>query len=67
VPVPIDWSALAPPFGPKPAAKASPVALDRTSDWQHRFVNHLGAGVEKVDPHLRMRVHLPAANRVATL
>ena len=63
----IDWSQRpsATSTGRSPSADA---ALQRANDrWQQRFVNHLGATAERLNPNAGLKVHLPIAARVSTL
>ena len=72
LPVQIDWTtglrmATSQPGPDEASPKAVvpkitvPKAADTTASWQRRFVNHLGASVETMQPNAALRLHLPAA------
>ena len=56
----IDWSASA------LREATAPTATDRTQrlNWQDRFVSHLGATAQRIDPNASFRLHLDVAPRV---
>jgi hypothetical protein len=61
----IDWRTM-------PAAAAAAATgqtpersgVNATTTWQTRFVNHLGASAEKLNPNAALRLQLPAASDV---
>jgi hypothetical protein len=67
----IDWS-LAPSdrgiADDREAVQPSPVphkGVDATATWQQRFVNHLGASMDRLKPNAALRVQLPTAADVS--
>jgi hypothetical protein len=65
--VEIDWSsawAPAPQQSRAPQASAKAVVGDA---WQQRFVNHLGATPDKLNPNAKLRIMLPVAPRISNL
>jgi hypothetical protein len=64
---PIDWSVPAPvAFTSRSPAAAA--ALERATDrWQQRFVNHLGATPERLNPNAGLKLQLPIAPRLTSL
>ena len=63
----IDWTMRAStPATPRGAA--ADTGLLRADDrWQQRFVNHLGATPERLNPNAGLKVHLPIVSRLTTL
>ena len=39
-----------------------PVATAQSAGWQDRFVNHLGAPPERLNPNAALRLHLPSGS-----
>ena len=71
-PIRIDWAAGAPdPDAPvaavrddrRPQAAAAKAVASKPADaavnWQQRFVSHLGASAERMQPNAALRLHLP--------
>jgi hypothetical protein len=51
-----------------PRGAAADTGLLRADDrWQQRFVNHLGATPERLNPNAGLKVHLPIVSRLTTL
>jgi hypothetical protein len=64
---PLDWTVPAPAASVSRSPAAS-TALERATDhWQQRFVNHLGATPERLNPNAGLKVHLPIAPRLTKL
>jgi hypothetical protein len=61
---PIDWTVPAPVL----QASRSLAGLERAAaHWQQRFVNHLGATPERLNPNAALKIHLPAAPQLTNL
>ena len=59
----IDWDAARVTALVPGAQDVVPAAAAK--DWQQRFVNHLGASAERLQPNAALRLHLPVASEVA--
>jgi hypothetical protein len=57
-PVVIDWTAT------RVSPRSGVAAAGKAANWQDRFVNHLGATPERMNPNAALRLHLAAENEV---
>ena len=59
----IDWSVHVPLARPRDAGAVDARLGDQ--GWRQRFVNHMGASREAVDPNAALRLHIPVASQAA--
>jgi Matrixin len=62
----IDWTLPEPLASTATAAAAVPSQV-RAADWQQRFVNHLGATPDKLNPNASLRITVDVSPRLSRL
>jgi Ca2+-binding RTX toxin-like protein len=68
-PLEIDWTATASATGTGATVASLPLpgmAEPAAAAWQQRFVNHLGASAEQLQPNAALRLHLPVSAELTT-
>ena len=61
----IDWGVrAAKPEVPRPLVASPTAQRSASSEWQTRFVNHLGATPDRLSPNAALRLHVDARVRV---